>query len=223
VLADPDAPLRGKPIIFSSPMVKALLDGRKTQTRRTVKWLDGNLNPKSTYAVGYRLWVREAFVIESDCSYGIMEPLPVDRPVKTLEDGDGCEYHLIPHYRATEPEPHIVSEYQDTDDDRTRWRPSIHMPRWASRLTLNVTEVRVERLQDISEEDALAEGTLEATEVPYIGSMTCDQASDAFRLLWEHIHGPGSWDANPWVCAVSFSVEKRNIDAPLRLSRADGR
>ncbi len=89
------------------------------------------------------------------------------------------------------------------------WRPSIHMPRWASRITLEVTDVRVERLQDISKADALAEGALEAVEVGYIGSMTCDQARQAFAELWDdlHKHRPGlSWDDNPWVAAIQSRV-----------------
>jgi len=94
---------------------------------------------------------------------------------------------------------------------RALWRPSIYMPRWASRLTLLVTDVRVQRLQDISEADAIAEGI-----IPTANSQTIDCAterpSDGFRALWNSIHGPEAWDANPWVAAISFDVVRANID-----------
>lgn len=104
-------------------------------------------------------------------------------------------------------------------------RPSIHMPRWASRLTLTVTEVRVQRLQDISEADAWAEGCIQGdaddvggffpAEEPHhsgIGYQGWDCARDWYADLWESLHGDGAWDANPWVAAVSFTVVKGNID-----------
>jgi hypothetical protein len=103
--------------------------------------------------------------------------------------------------------------------------PSIHMPRWASRLTLTVTDVRVERLQNITEDDARAEGVERDEDVPggwvdyrAPGTQCCLIASDSFASLWESIHGPEAWNANPWVCAISFEVRRRNIDhiAPLR-------
>lgn len=97
-------------------------------------------------------------------------------------------------------------------DDGPRWRPSIHMPRWASRITLEVTDVRLERLQDISEEDAKAEGVAtrclaEPDESPEcsVGFRNPDGfALDNFRSLWDAINGAESWDANPWVWVVSF-------------------
>ena len=109
--------------------------------------------------------------------------------------GDG---RYGPYYLATESAP-----------DTLHWKPSIHMPRWASRITLEVTGVRVERLQDISEADAIAEGVTGVSS----GGVTlftttgvnCFQAAkDAYAALWELINGPGSWDANPWVWVVEF-------------------
>ena len=180
------------PILFSGEMVNAILDGRKTQTRRQVKgskyrpveFVGGKGdwdNPKAwgyedcygefwTLTDGYPcpygrvgdlLWVRETFVIESNEEYRYMSQLPQDgRPIKMVETDNPREsYSLIPHYRATEPEPHIVPyDIVDGHDDRTRWKPSIFMPRWASRITLEIVDVRVERLQDLSGNDCIAEG-----------------------------------------------------------------
>lgn len=84
------------------------------------------------------------------------------------------------------------------------WRPSIHMPRWASRITLEVTSVRVERLQDISEADALAEGVNAHQDHHGRPTTSIYSPVQAYRDLWEQINGPGSWDANPWVWAVDF-------------------
>ena len=184
-----------KPIIFSAPMVRALLDGRKTQTRRVLKPLPRRtifFDPKTAvldqfqeppYATGDRLWVREAF------SY---ELLDVDR-----------NGFMPPWYWA---------DGNPESGDFTRPKPSIHMPRWASRLTLLVTDVRVQRLREISEDDARAEGVCSTlTRFPDGGSIG-HPASWHFEQLWGQIHGPGAWDSNPWVCAITFDVQRGNID-----------
>ena len=110
-----------------------------------------------------RLWVRETAKLSS--MWG-MEDEP--RAALTFRAGPGMQSA----FDCGNPKPY----------DFNKWTPSIHMPRWASRLTLEITEVRVQRLQDISSEDALAEGALEATDINYVGSMTCDQAQTAFRF-----------------------------------------
>jgi len=167
-----------RPIIFRGAMVRALLDGRKTQTRRLVSIIEA----------GDRLWVREAWAY-----YG------------------GDEY-------LYQRSPSAVSYRADAWDPLApvpggRWRPSIHMPRWASRLTLDVTGVCVQRLQDITEADAKAEGVRAPVNVsPDLGSTHVDGFGD----LWEEIHGAGAWDANPWVVAITFAVERRNIDEVAR-------
>lgn len=180
-----------RPIIFSAPMVRALLDGRKTQTRRVLKPLPRRtifFDPKTAvldqfqeppYAPGDRLWVREAF------SY---ELLDVDR-----------NGFMPPWYWA---------DGNPESGDFTRPKPSIHMPRWASRLTLLVTDVRVQRLQEITAEDVTAEGIpFEADALaPYEWSVA------RFADLWNTIHGPDAWDANPWCAAISFTVHRCNID-----------
>ena len=237
--------MRERPIIFSAPMVLALLAGRKTQTRRLVRfpvWAAGCFDDPLKieieadeaghdpevicndtgcltalplpYAIGDRLWVKETFVLEDDREYVGMEALPNDgRPIQHHEHPEWGRWHKIPHYRATEPEPHIVGERDDPDDDRTRWTSPIFMPRWASRLTLTVTDVRVQRLRDISEEDAVAEGIAPFRDTgSYVSPKhpdgkwrAGDNAYAMYRDIWNSIHGPAAWDANPWVAAISFT------------------
>ena len=184
-----------RPIIFSAPMVRALLDGRKTQTRRVLKPQPNMLNggrplndgrgsysveggwKRIPYAPGDRLWVREAFT----------------------------EVPMIgPRYYATNDIPASFKKVSP-----------IHMPRWASRLTLIVTDVRVQRLQEISDDDARAEGVLPDGFEGYRGhegTIGYPTAIWAFRHILNSIHGPDAWDANPWVAAISFTVHRCNID-----------
>lgn len=179
------------PIIFSGSMVKALLAGTKTVTRRILKpqsMFDGREeivrqfpNQRGIgWETGQRLWVREAFT--------------------TRNDGSVLCPRLVPMYAAD------FKGFNKPDRD-WNWSPPIHMPRWVSRITLEVTGVKVELLQDITNSDAIAEGALESG-LPYVGAMTCDQARVAFSLLWDGIHGKFAWEANPWVAAISF----RRID-----------
>lgn len=193
------------PILFSGPMVRAILEGRKSQTRRVLKpqiyqtstgaWhvqgIGGGAFCKSEddarevqldylkIIEGDTLWVREAHSLhrthgqhrDDGKRWGPWDGLP------TQVSPDGTQ---IAYYR----------EGFDRCKDGP-WRPSIHMPRWASRITLKVTGVKVERLQDISEADVIAEGL----------TMT---AKAAFEALWTSINGQASWNANPWVVAYSF-------------------
>lgn len=181
-----------RPIIFSAPMVRAILEGRKTMTRRILKPQPNMLNggkplnngrgsysveagwKRYPYAVGDRLWVREAF------SYSWVVSDDPDRR------------HLMP-----------VWYWADGNPDSGSWskpKPSIHMPRWASRITLEITDVRAQRLQEISEDDANAEGCIHHHDPAGDGQNVIEQ----FSYLWTSIHGPGSWDANPWVAAITF-------------------
>lgn len=217
-----------KPIIFSAPMIRALLEGRKTQTRRILKpqpfpvggqfyrpfprtdprqWhsvsaagLTVNIQTVP-YAPGDRLWVREAHYLtdDGDEAYAVF-----------AEDQDGVSAHLAEMQT-------LMASYPDNDwSSHLRLRPSIHMPRWASRLTLIVTDVRVQRLQEITAADTIAEGvqcrTCEATNQSACSGLGCFASMDAFAALWNSIHGPGAWDANPWVCVISFTVQHGNID-----------
>ena len=198
--------MKERPILFSAPMVRAILDGGKTQTRRVVKsqpefvgpeslhcaevalWQEAVMALKSPYGQpGDRLWVRETF--QPTFAPGIKHG---DADWTT---GEGYQ----PRYMATDERV----EWIDADDNITnRCKPAIHMPRWASRITLEVTGVRVERLQDISDSDAWDEGIdFEA----YTAAGGCKDAPRvAFGDLWERINGPGSWEANPWVWVVEF-------------------
>jgi hypothetical protein len=208
-----------RPIIFSAPMVRALIDGRKTQTRRVLKldpapveydgmwmWKSGirwgavsnPTYPPLPYATGDRLWVREV------CA------------TWALSD------YRSAVYRADETDTEWDNVKHDARTGAWKLRSPIHMPRWASRLTLTVTDVRVQRLQEISEADAKAEGVEHDAEsqgwwgcaANGVGGATprFSTAELAFRDLWNSIHGPDAWDANPWVAAVTFTVERRNID-----------
>ena len=202
-----------RPIIFSGDMVRAILDGRKTQTRRVVKiaqhpqaervqhfeglrwdWLRYDGLRLATFKCPYgkegdRLWVREKF-----SRHMIPEGEPYFYPADRLRE---CVDHDNGFHYWADGEP----EYGDWE----RPKPSIHMPRLASRITLEIANIRVERLQDISEEDAEAEGApleLGVLERTILGAKA--RYRSGFVRLWESINGPGSWDANPWVWCVSF-------------------
>lgn len=211
-----------KPIIFSAPMIRALLVGRKTMTRRIMKGIttadaveygrpyqqsdDGVWRPiPSRYAVGDRLWVRET--VRAD----------------ELEDGsDGVRYVADGAWRIIENTEAASDRWVELNHYRGRRGatvPSIRMPRWCSRLTLVVTDVKVERIQNISEEDAIAEG-VRALDGQLAGCFVVDgstamsgtTARECFFRLWNSIHGTGSWDKNPFVVAPTFEVHHCNID-----------
>lgn len=215
--------MRERPILFSGPMVRAILDGRKTQTRRVVKrtsagyakepgghrrWHLGD--PEAVLACpfgqpGDRLWVRETWAALIPGEY-TDSPYPMRGMVDL-------------RYRASEPELSAATRGH-------RWRPSIHMPRWACRQLLDVVSVRVERLQDISEADAQAEGLTKLSKdngrVWKFGIPDRDgqpgtdddgwswrewqrDPRNAFALLWCATYGAESWDANPCVWVVEFA------------------
>ncbi|WP_323117349.1 ASCH domain-containing protein [Klebsiella variicola] len=218
-------------MIFNAEMVRAILASRKTQTRRIMKvqpesnqlglllitdstkhsdigkyhWAESNATGNHVRsklflcpfgAVGDRIWVREGFF-----------PAPLEMqsepPRKTMWN--------IAYRDGMQMEKLAPAEYNPTIYNYERWTPSIHMPRWASRILLEITDVRVERLNAISEEDATAEG------VPPAGSLLPDYpgtfltpkgdfatAKVAFQRLWESIYGDEIWKANPWVWVISF-------------------
>jgi len=152
--------------------------------------------------VGDLLWVRETW---NAC------------PVHEVDNGvyeAGYPYKKI----ATKKPDSAWVFYHVEKEHEGPWRPSIHMPRWASRITLKITDVRVERLQDISEEDAQSEGaergmlkTMGGEFILHGGSYTC-----GFINLWQSIYGPDSWTQNPWVWVIEFEVIKKNIDDVIR-------
>jgi len=199
--------MKEHPILFSGPMVRALLDGCKTQTRRAMK-------PQPTEFVGGPgVTLRDgspAPLVPLDDSvepYGREIVCPYGQP------GDRLwvrEAHAVDGKKVFFRAGHEESEGAGPRVD-IRWRPSIHMPRWASRITLEVTTVRVERLQDISEADAIAEGCTQnhngyywGGPHPVSGLKQLATAKGAYQDLWESINGPDSWAANPWVWAIEF-------------------
>lgn len=189
--------IKERPILFSGAMVRAILNGSKTVTRRPVKrlalkWLEDGFDPNFVADPensmcpygnpGDRLWVRETWARVGNVDPGYLT------------------------YRATYPSclpPGLENVPADLRDAGERWRPSIHMPRSACRILLEVTDVRIERLQEIDDYEAIAEGV-----------KTCEREIDPdfnghspaalFSGLWEMINGEGSWNANPWVWVVEF-------------------
>ncbi|HCD2907194.1 hypothetical protein N5I54_25740 [Klebsiella quasipneumoniae] len=207
--------MKERGMIFNGEMVRAILDGRKTQTRRPIKWKqtrfteigereDGSKWPWSEDAehacdfwhpcpfgaVGDRIWVRETFCTVDDTQYG---------------GGKWVDYRATPKFEASHP---AGWDCAPNDAEALKWRPSIHMPRWASRILLEITDVRVERLNAISQEDAQAEG-MELTgwrptySDPDSGGEVLTPY-DNFAQLWESIYGEESWKANPWVWVIEF-------------------
>lgn len=179
-------------ILFNGPMVRAILEGWKTQTRRLVKAehisVTGKLLRYPYGERGDRLWVRETWAA-ADCMYQSHE-LDTPRVIAYRADKSGFNFEQsrrIPDWDTA-----------SWNFDCLKWRPSIFMPRWASRLTLEVTHVRVERLQEISERDACAEG---------VGSpITRDCKRPKFAALWDEMNDTGAWDANPLVWVIGFRV-----------------
>lgn len=222
------------PIPFSAPMIRALLDGTKTQTRRVTQTkrtaLHTSFELEALYEAGWNvtdsedcygehlfklphrpgdlLWVRENHYLTDDGES--------EYAVYAADEGD-VEQHLANMQTTMASHPSIDWS------KHLRLRPSIHMPRWVSRLTLTVTDVRVQRLQDISMEDAIAEGIepYSGIDPGCFGYLNYQNNSEdgywlgpthSFRTLWNSINGPDAWDANPWVTATSFTVHKCNID-----------
>ncbi|HEY7770470.1 hypothetical protein [Longimicrobium sp.] len=237
--------VRERPILFSDAMVRAILDGRKTQTRRVVRpqpihrvveglggvtagmdpamdgaiWYDADgINPGRAMLcpygrIGNRLWVREAWGYRGSV-WNSREPavrshrLAYRADGATAEIGRPADYLSgVPRQRAPIPGE---SEY-DRNDYCARflkaWRPSIHMPRWACRLVLEIVDVRVERVNDINMADATAEGAAPLCDIhPGVQHTACAGIIPAFRGLWDSINGARGygWGAMPWVWAITF-------------------
>jgi hypothetical protein len=188
-------------MLFSAPMVRALLSGRKTQTRRILRnpeyygcptgdcphdkqaecnaAMRENALPDVRLAVGDRIWVREAW--------------RTSKVADELKPSQLCGGDYTPVWYECD---------RDNCDAHGRCRGARQMPKWASRLTLIVTNVRLEQLQDICEADAIAEGWPAGLVFPI----------DWYRELWDSINGAGAWSSNPWVTAFSFDVIRANIN-----------
>lgn len=212
------------PIIFSAPMVRALLEVRKTQTRRIIKQPDtvgGELWVK--YPSGWYLTINDdhEYRAKVNCAHGDRLYVREAHAWPEAWDRDECEIARIWYPAGEIGRGRIYDEQKPAGFGKTR--PSIHMPRWASRLTLTVTDVRVQRVQDISEADAVEEGCRpffdEGNSEIYLGPNGAEHRMaplkgplDDFNRLWNSLHGPEAWDANPWVAALSFDVHRCNID-----------
>lgn len=226
-----------KPILFSGPMVRALLreiatpgEG-KTQTRRALnpqpnmlnggKPLNNGLGAYSTdtgwkrfrYSAGDRLYVREAWRVSSMHD----KTAPRDLKPRTMTIFFEAGGSIANQDAPGNWKPAVWPEIGDRPEWAGKFRQAMHMPRWASRITLEVTGVKVERLQDCSEADAYAEGIAKIGRfygVPEAewDSATTRSAVDAYANLWDDINGPGAWDKNPWVAAYTFRPILGNID-----------
>ncbi|CAM6400654.1 hypothetical protein [Klebsiella quasipneumoniae] len=231
--------MKERGMIFNGEMVRAILDGRKTQTRRimapqpaddiergifpnpeVIGWKSSRRHKHGSTTAhfchygkpGDRIWVRETWGVVSHAfsDDGLMIDWVPDRPATAIHEmpfGNGY-YSGYAIYAAD-------GDFTWGDDDgyedgRSCWKPSIHMPRAASRILLEITDVRVERLNAISEEDARAEGIIDG------GCLNCGEpepcgcanpepdATDAFAYLWQSIYGQDNWNANPWVWVIEF-------------------
>jgi hypothetical protein len=212
--------VKERPVIFSGEMVRAILEGRKSMTRRVIKpQLDSDINPvflpelncwqwatldsrrRCPYgAAGSHLWVRETFALDDNTTLDKTLPERITgHPITPDEDLQAFWLKRIA-YRATDNRP--------AHEQPEQWKPSIFMPRWASRISLEITGVRAEQLQDISEADARAEGIRrhEASGV-YGDGLKYATAQEAYRHLWDSINGKKAdrdWQSDPWVWVLEF-------------------
>jgi hypothetical protein len=223
------------PILFSTPMVPPILADRKLQTRRTSKLSGINKNPRDWRFVGmegrdatFGHVRRQKALAFITCPYGQPgDTLWVREAWKSLAYGPSFGAEV--HYRADGHNPEgpwadrekhrrIIDPVPDRDD-RYRpvkfgpWKPGIHMPKWAARIWLEVTGVRVERLHDITEADAKAEGVESAGDVYSQPGKLVESYRRGFEYLWGQINGAESWDANPWVWVVEFKRTERKAVA----------
>jgi hypothetical protein len=207
-------PIKERPILFSAPMVRSILDGRKTVTRRAVKKqaaldclaagfepaflaLPGNADLCPYGKPGDRLWVRETWY----CNHSEIQKGPYLQPVD-MEDLDQAREDGDLVYAADGLNPY--------EQDQPTWKPSIYTPRWVSRILLEITDVRVERLQDITEAQAKAEGVRLYTDHAELGDWWHVEGIEtysadprkSFELLWSSVGR--YWQANPWVWVVEF-------------------
>lgn len=203
--------MKERPILFSAPMVEAILEGKKTVTRRIVKLREFQRSGTQGYDWTFRdrrgLWndLREDD-IDSFCPYGQRGDRLWVRE-SWAHDAENLEAAKSQHEDAMSPSPvYYLATLDKFLKGTLRKRPSIHMPRWASRINLEVTGVRVERLQDITPEQAKAEGDNERSGMPeyYERGALCHV--DWYKGLWRDINGLGSWELNPWVWVVEFQV-----------------
>ena len=206
------------PMIFNQQMVQALAEGRKTVTRRPMKLetkdcdfgcllkpneVAGEVNndnfQNASYRVGDLIWVRETFCL------GRLDEVDAEHPADRTLFVDQCcgnEYYVQKEWAASKGAEEL---------DEVKWKPSIHMPRKASRLTLRVTDVRCETVQQITEESAQKEGVSPAFIDQFGNCPTVPRFKSGFYKMWDGIYS--NWDKNPWVWVIEFDVIKQNVDS----------
>lgn len=191
--------MKERPILFSSAMIRAILEGRKTQTRRVGRYQMpeatelrvesiGHATKGTIYQATYRAFPNRGTARWAICEfpYGVIGDQLWVRETFTLCESTRSDGHRAPLYWATS----VVA-------DEIKWKPAIFMPRWASRITLEITSVRAERVQEISEGDAIEEGITWDQDHDYVGE---------YRKLWDSINAKRGfgWDVNPWVWVIDF-------------------
>jgi hypothetical protein len=226
--------IKARPILFSTPMVQALLDGRKTQTRRVMKFSEFGISDTPGYDWHFRdkraLWQDQTHArMLSRCPYGqVGDQLWVRETFLADERDSTLAVMAVDGFCVGKPPTDKfkdVGTYADVGSllQVGFWakKPSIHMPRWASRITLEITGVRLERLQDISESDAMAEGIIKDADGGYASDKHSMHYSDhpieSYAALWESINGADSWELNPWVWVIEFRLNlKRQTTYPTQ-------
>ena len=200
--------MKERPILFNGEMVRAILEGKKTQTRRIVATRGVDPYTKGIHRRSdIQPDVRDCYIKEGDLLW-------VRETFSWI--GSGFSVRDLEFLRSVDP-PNFI--YKADGVESEKWSPSIHMPRWASRITLKVTSVRVERLNDISDADAKAEGVKTSNPCGGCGEdrwgncIGCrhpwgDSPASTFQSLWQSVYGKDSWSANPWVWVIEFEVQK---------------
>jgi hypothetical protein len=248
--------MKVRPILFSAPMVRALLAGNKTQTRRMMKPQPQHLQHHKYQGLTVhegesRMWCWKNLALENIWDFpsgadrkALAECCPYGQPGDLLYVREACRAHELTDAEVDILEPPLgrrdelygrdgvifvaddafqpianTGAAADAWVDMFAYRhkrgatvPPIHMPRWASRLTLRIADVRVERLHDITEADALAEGCVVPRSHPDAYAEPSERAICDYADLWTDINGDESWDANPWVWVITFEVIAQNVD-----------
>jgi hypothetical protein len=211
------AATKERPIIFSGEMVRAILGGRKTQTRRVIEpWHADAPIIKCMTSEHPGLWRVESLDPDGERPYEQLLCCPYGQPgerlwVRETWAAPYADHEGVPGGRKPEPGDKLVYRSKEADayqwDGVIPWRPSIHMSRWASRVTLEITDVRVERVQEISADDALAEG-IDVVAAMALPCAPDDAAQAEFCGLWDSINAKRGydWDVNPWVWVIEFKV-----------------